>query len=227
MSTQNRVITAWATRGQQKAKLETNVATWGELKPLLEKEGFDLSTLAATESVNRNDLAHNDAKLPEGDFIIFLRPVKTKSGMGLDVAGKGFKELRALVTTDEIKEHLNQCVPGKSWTQLKTDELRDGLASYGGGSTSPTASASDGETTNADRVVQINSLLTEISNNSSSDEVKERVDIILEELEGLGQLVSDEADPAAAQDAQENEELKKTFEDMKSGYEDACSARNF
>lgn len=121
-----RVITMFSTKGG-KNKVETEATTWGELKPLVE-EKYDLSNLQATENKNKTTLTHPDAVLPEGDFVLFLRPIKTKSGA--DMNDLGFRELRALVNNDSVKEYLNGVVPGKNWTQLTTDELRAGLNSY-------------------------------------------------------------------------------------------------
>lgn len=222
MSTQNRVITAFATRGKNKQKIETNVTTWGELKPLLEEAGYNLGSLAATESINRTDLANEGAKLPEGDFVVFLRPVKTKSG-GKALADMSWKEMRDSLD-DDAKGFLNGFISGKSWTQLKTDELRDGLTAYQkkSGGSKKASETTNAEVTNVDRVASINSLLTEIKANSSSEEVFDRVDALLEELEGLGFAVADEVtDP----DAKETQELESQFGELAPGFSDACSAK--
>jgi len=76
----NREITVYSTRGQQKQIFNTDVNRWGELKSLITQDGSSLDGLVATENVNRTNLEHTDATLPSGDFIVFLRPAKTKSG---------------------------------------------------------------------------------------------------------------------------------------------------
>ena len=121
-----RTVTLYSTKGG-KQKVETDAKTWGELKPLVEKY-YDLKKLQPTENVNKTTLTHQEAVLPEGDFILFLRPIRTKSGMD-GVEGLSFQELRKLVTNDDIKSHLNQ-YSGKNWTRLSTEELRAGLAAY-------------------------------------------------------------------------------------------------
>ena len=78
MST-TRVITAFTTRGK-KEKITTDVATWGELKPLLENAGIEVDKLLATENQNKSDLVNDAAVLPTVDFVIFFRPKETKSG---------------------------------------------------------------------------------------------------------------------------------------------------
>lgn len=123
-----RVITIYATRGGQMKKITTNVTTWGELQPLVRKEGFDLSTLLAAESVNKSDLVNDLAVLPTQDFRLFLRPKQTKSGAAPDR-----KECFAI-----IKEHIANnpadkpkfTIDGKNMTQLSTPVVQDLVAKY-------------------------------------------------------------------------------------------------
>ena len=132
--TQNAVreIVAYATKGGKIAKINSDVKTWGELKPLLKMEGYDLNSLLAAESINRADLVNDLAVLPEGPFRVFLRPKQTKSGTDLP-----YKEVRAKVQEliasdgDVAKAHFNE---GKNYTTKKGDELNVLLNSYKGGS---------------------------------------------------------------------------------------------
>ena len=132
--TQNAVreIVAYATKGGKIAKINSDVKTWGELKPLLKMEGYDLNSLLAAESINRADLVNDLAVLPEGPFRVFLRPKQTKSGADLP-----YKEVRAKVQEliasdgDVAKAHFNE---GKNYTTKKGDELNVLLNSYKGGS---------------------------------------------------------------------------------------------
>ena len=128
-----REIVAYATKGGKIAKINSDVKTWGELKPLLREEGYDLNSLLAAESINRADLVNDLAVLPEGPFRVFLRPKQTKSGADLP-----YKEVRAKVQEliasdgDVAKAHFNE---GKNYTTKKGDELNVLLNSYKGGST--------------------------------------------------------------------------------------------
>ena len=136
MSTETQIavreIVAYATKGGKIAKINTDVKTWGELKPLLKGEGYDLNSLLAAESINRADLVNDLAVLPEGPFRVFLRPKQTKSGADLP-----YKEVRAKVQEliasdgDVAKAHFNE---GKNYTTKKGDELNVLLNSYKGGS---------------------------------------------------------------------------------------------
>ena len=127
-----REIVAYATKGGKIAKINSDVKTWGELKPLLKREGYDLNSLLAAESINRADLVNDLAVLPEGPFRVFLRPKQTKSGADLP-----YKEVRAKVQEliasdgDMAKAHFNE---GKNYTTKKGDELNVLLNSYKGGS---------------------------------------------------------------------------------------------
>ena len=127
-----REIVAYATKGGKIAKINSDVKTWGELKPLLKGEGYDLNSLLAAESINRADLVNDLAVLPEGPFRVFLRPKQTKSGADLP-----YKEVRAKVQEliasdgDVAKAHFNE---GKNYTTKKGDELNVLLNSYKGGS---------------------------------------------------------------------------------------------
>ena len=136
MSTETQIavreIVAYATKGGKIAKINTDAKTWGELKPLLRIEGYDLNSLLAAESINRADLVNDLAVLPEGPFRVFLRPKQTKSGADLP-----YKEVRAKIQEliasdgDVAKAHFNE---GKNYTTKKGDELNVLLNSYKGGS---------------------------------------------------------------------------------------------
>lgn len=136
MSTETQIavreIVAYATKGGKIAKINTDVKTWGELKPLLRGEGYDLNSLLAAESINRSDLVNDLAVLPEGPFRVFLRPKQTKSGADLP-----YKEVRAKIQEliasdgDVAKAHFNE---GKNYTTKKGEELNVLLNSYKGGS---------------------------------------------------------------------------------------------
>ena len=210
MST-TRTITAFSTRGKNKAKIETDVTTWGELKPLLANEGFDLSTLAATESVKRTDLAHVDAVLPEGNFTVFLRPSKTKSGA--DYTNMSYRELKSLLTTSD-KEALKE-ITGKNWTRCSTDDMRNYFINKGEETVTETTEEiaeqveeTVAPVTNMVRLSQINTLISEIKDNSSSSDVLDRADAVIEELEGLQTEIELEDSPEAVKAAQEKAEAE-------------------
>lgn len=117
-----RVVTVFSSKGV-KQKIETDVQTWGELRPLVE-EHFDLENLQATENINKTTLEHADAILPTANFVLFLRAIKTKSGA--DYASMSFTDLRACLS-DEDKQALKEKT-GKNWTRVKRTVIEELLA---------------------------------------------------------------------------------------------------
>lgn len=132
--TTEREVTIYATRGGQMKKITTAVKTWGELQPLVRREGFDLGSLLAAENINKTDLVNDLAVLPEGNFRLFLRPKQTKSG------APDRKECFAI-----IKEHIAKnpgdkskfVIDGKNMTQLSTPVVQDLVAKYCNGASAP------------------------------------------------------------------------------------------
>lgn len=131
---QEREITIYATRGGNMKKITTSVQTWGELQPLVRREGFDLGSLLAAENINKTDLVNDLAVLPTGPFRLFLRPKQTKSG------APDRKECFAI-----IKAHLATnpgdkskfIIDGKNMTQLSTPVVQDLVAKYCSGASAP------------------------------------------------------------------------------------------
>jgi len=131
-----REITIYATRGGNMKKILSTATTWGELKPQIRKEGFDVSSLLAAENITRHDLISDLAVLPTGPFRVIMRPKETKSGAGLP-----YKEVRGLIqalvaNSDAAKAHFNE---GKNYTTKSTDELNKLYDTYSGdkGATAP------------------------------------------------------------------------------------------
>ena len=173
MSTETQIavreIVAYATKGGKIAKINSDVKTWGELKPLLKREGYDLNSLLAAESINRADLVNDLAVLPEGPFRVFLRPKQTKSGADLP-----YKEVRAKVQEliasdgDVAKAHFNE---GKNYTTKKGDELNVLLNSYKGGS--GTTSSAKAEPKKAEPKVKEEAIKAEEKSSPKASEAQE------------------------------------------------------
>lgn len=248
MSTENtaqasRVITIYSTKGAKKAKIETEVTTWGELQPLVKKEGYDLDKLHATENINKSDLVNNAAVLPSGEFTIFLRPKQTKSGGRAD--SLAYKDIRNLIKSDiEMyeeagKAHYNE---GKNYTTKSTDELRSLANSF----VAPAGKADSGKDkapkakpakkveevgaenieevapvkvlTNADHIEAIKYHLGCIVENASSEDVKDRANEIADDfLPGLeAEVIADtDASTTTANVADVVESVAKAKEEPK------------
>ena len=225
MST-TRIITAFSTRGKQFKKIETSATTWGELKPALEAEGYDLTKLLATESINRHDLAHEDATLPEDNFTVFLRPKDTKSGIsGLENAS--FKELRASVKENKdvpgFLDHINST---GNYTRIKTDELRELLISW-----NPEEGATPASTEQpTDHNVALGFINAALINLDSAreanedDDVEDTLELVVSDLSTLVEELSPEsAEAKAEREAQELEteeanQAQADAEELMSGF---------
>lgn len=207
-NTNPRIITIYATKGAKKAKIETAVTTWGELKTLVSKEGYKLNSLHATENVNKADLVNDQAVLPAGEFTIFLRPKQTKSGAERGM-GLSYKEIKATIAADiaahgdVAKNHYNE---GKNYTTKGTEELRSLVNSFTPASNSAAPKAEQAEETvnevpaqetitltNQDHLDNIKADLTCIIQNAASDDVKERASEILDDLlPGLADAIAED-----------------------------------
>lgn len=59
--------------------LNSEVETWGQLKDSLHDYG-NLSSMTAVVKETRNSLQVDEARLPEGDFTLYLSPKQIKAG---------------------------------------------------------------------------------------------------------------------------------------------------
>lgn len=87
--TATRKITVIATKGKSKFTLDfPEGGTWGDLSPLLAKEGFKLDDARIIESTQKHSFDSPNAVLPAGNFFIHIFPLKTKSGATKKAAPK-------------------------------------------------------------------------------------------------------------------------------------------
>lgn len=198
MTTRVREITVFSTKGKQKTKIETGVTSWKNLKYLLTKEGYDLSNLLATESIGRHDLVNEDAVLPEGEFTVFLRPAKTKSGADVDIMS--YKELRAAIKSaieiggDYAKKHFNA---GKSYTNKSADNLRELLHDWNVSSFNSVTTTDFSNFTSQEKIDLILQLTQEVSNDDSNNfsitvkDFRKNVDFDAIETEELSKLAEE------------------------------------
>lgn len=137
--TTEREVTIYATRGGNMKKIMTSVKTWGELQPLVRREGFDLGSLLAAENINKTDLVNDLAVLPEGNFRLFLRPKQTKSGATPD-RKECFAIIKAHIANNP-GDKAKFTIDGKNMTQLSTPVVQDLVAKYCKGTIAPAAPA--------------------------------------------------------------------------------------
>lgn len=76
----SREITIISTQISSKKTITSAATTWGELKSTLVNEGLYTSGMKVMEQATKASYEHDNAALPEGNFILFLTPGKMKSG---------------------------------------------------------------------------------------------------------------------------------------------------
>lgn len=71
-----KIITAQGSAGV----IETNITTFGELKPFLRERNINLNSSKVLVAKNRNELSEDTALLPEEDFKIYIVASKNSGG---------------------------------------------------------------------------------------------------------------------------------------------------
>lgn len=77
----SRKITVFSTKGKKRQVVESGADTWGQLKEDLLREGVDTQGLKSIIGETQLSLESAKAVLPDYDFVLFLSPVKVKSGV--------------------------------------------------------------------------------------------------------------------------------------------------
>tara|TARA_R110002020_G_scaffold148076_4_gene323914 strand:- start:5630 stop:6295 length:666 start_codon:yes stop_codon:yes gene_type:complete len=201
-----RKVTVYSTKGKTNAEITTDVTTWGELRELLISEhGYEMDSLNATENINRTDLINTGANLPEGEFTLFLRPVKTKSGNGLVevtreyLVSTDFKGLREAIKSlpQDLKEDYVKSLRGENYTHFTTAKLRVTLIDFF--DTLVLEEEVVELENNCDKnpidVLQVLVDTLECINVSQDNsEISERCHIIYDEMEGISNVLNEEVD---------------------------------
>lgn len=108
--------------GLKVVNVNDEVTTWGQLKTVLVNEGVSYTGNNVIENINNTTLEKDEARLPDGNFMIVLTPQKTKSG-----AFNSYKELRNAIgelvnSSSTAKEFFNE---GKNYTNKSRAELEE------------------------------------------------------------------------------------------------------
>lgn len=203
-----RKITIISTKNAKMNTVETAASTWGELREELQGQ-YDFSSLKAVDGLTKMSYESLDAVLPEGDTRIFLRPTKTKSGATApDYSAMSFGEIREIIKPNEaLKTFLSSYVEGKNWTQLKTDQLRQGVTEFfaAPAETAKEEAAEQAEesTVTEEQAVELNLLdklilakeaIAEIADLTAIQHLTEDADD-LEEIQGRAEVVLEEIAP--------------------------------
>lgn len=184
-----RKVTVYSTKGQKRTELNTSATTWGELRQEVVSAGYDMDSLTALENVNRTTLEHSGATLPSGEFTLFLKPQKTKSGAYYE--DLSFSELRnVMLNSTGCKDYMENKY-GKNWTRLSTEELVDGLSAweYDGGEVEEDDTSSTGDQEAIKLIKKAKEALQDVCDYMDDDEEAcDRVEIIQDELDALMEM---------------------------------------
>jgi hypothetical protein len=114
-------VTVFSTKGKKRSTVETTVQTWGELKQVLSAEGIETSGMKSIIGETQLSLESSKAVLPDYDFVLFLSPVKVKSGC-IDPESMSYKEcktfIKEVIDDEGAKEHFG------NYTIMSTSQLR-------------------------------------------------------------------------------------------------------
>jgi hypothetical protein len=204
-----RTIRLFTTRGK-KASIQTNARTWGEIKAQVEREmDTSISSLIATETVNKTDLRADGAVLPEGDFTIIFRQKDTKAGA--DVSTLSYREcretIRNIIAQDpSAKDFFNE---GGNYTNKSTEDLRALISSWEN-LQEVEEEVEESNSENSDLASVLQSALakvTDFAEESDDEEAIERAEILSEELESFINFLGNEASSTTSEDDDELQAL--------------------
>ena len=176
-----RIVTVYSTSGKTNVKIESGASTFGELTPQLRENGFNLDGMKAVVGETKVTLEADGAVLPEGEFKLFLMPLKTKSGADMSRTDV-YNKIKEFIARDGDKASTHFLQLGQ-YTRVKTVELINLIEQYEG--SSRTAPAATATTSAAPATAQTVTLVS-----------KEEFEALLEKLLDIDEsdLTSDEAD---------------------------------
>ena len=126
-----RKVKVYTTSGMP-GTIETNVTTLGELKPLLRQREINIDGMKLLVGETKNELALDEALLPETDFKLFLMPAKTKSGVDFDEMEEAQEriedkvdEILRILKNGNAEVYANADKVSQPKNQLSYEEQRD------------------------------------------------------------------------------------------------------
>lgn len=134
-----RNVTVYSTSGKTNVKIETGATTFGELTPQLREHGFNLDGMKAVVGETKVTLEADGAVLPDGEFKLFLMPLKTKSGADM-TRPDAYAKIQDFIERDgdRAKNHFNG---SGNYTRTKTVDLINLINQYEGSSRTSSAPA--------------------------------------------------------------------------------------
>lgn len=125
-----RTITLYTTFNEL-IPIETDVETFGELKPLIQEKSVSLENMKLTERTNKTVLENDLSRLPEGDTVIFMSKRDTKAG-GVLYSQMSHNEVLRKISkickdSPEAREFFNE---NQHFTRTKSSILRELLREW-------------------------------------------------------------------------------------------------
>lgn len=125
-----RTITLYTTFNEL-IPIETDVETFGELKPLIQEKSVSLENMKLTERTNKTVLDNDQSRLPEGDTVIFMSKRDTKAG-GVLYSQMSHNEVLRKISkicknSPEAREFFNE---NQHFTRTKSSILRELLREW-------------------------------------------------------------------------------------------------
>lgn len=126
-----RTITLYTTFNEL-IPIETDVETFGELKPLIQEKSVSLENMKLTERTNKTVLDNDQSRLPEGDTVIFMSKRDTKAGGGDLYLHMSHNDILRKISkicknSPEAREFFNE---NQHFTRTKSSILRELLREW-------------------------------------------------------------------------------------------------
>jgi ethanolamine ammonia-lyase large subunit len=117
-----RNITIFSQRDNEMVTVQSDDVTWGSLKDNFEEE-ISFNNMRGVVKSTRNTLDVDDARLPEGEFTLFLFPKKVSSGMAVYNENEYMKDFNS-------KELRKMCSERSLGTSGRKEDFAKRLANY-------------------------------------------------------------------------------------------------
>lgn len=124
-------VTVFSTKGKKRSTVETTAQTWGQLKEDLLREGVDTQGLKSIIGETQLSLESNKAVLPDYDFVLFLSPIKVKSGVDINPETMSYKECKTYIK-NEVANYDEAVAHFGNYTIMSTTQMRSLIESWEG-----------------------------------------------------------------------------------------------
>lgn len=182
-----RKVTIYSSNLGNGLSFDTDVTSFGQLQTVFMEKGVSYNNMKVVIGETRVTLEHPDAVLPEGDFKVFLLPMKTKSGkMSRTEIYNEIKKLKNEKGDAFVKENFG------NYTQTSSEDLVRKLANI----KKPLAKSLSEEEISEEEVCE-----QKVSDYAILLEIKEQLSFLTSEVSKLVANIS-----SSSQDEDENDD---------------------